>query len=108
MEPEILKLFVQLGTYGPLGIMVVVLLWLFIQERKKTAEMTAKLLEFAQASIQADAEHTKGWEALGNLYQMGMKAAEINTNVINCMGGVKEALERVEEEMRRKNESKGR
>jgi hypothetical protein len=108
MEPEILKALVQLGTYGPLGIGFLLFVWLFIQERKKTAELTAKLLEFAQATVQAENEHTKGWEALGNLYQMGIKSAEINTNVINSLNGVKEGLDEIKDELRRRHESKGR
>jgi len=108
MDPALVKTLVQLGTYGPLGIMAALGFWLFIQERKKTSELTAKLMEFAKASVAADAEHTKGWEALGNLYDLGMKTTEINTKVIEGLDAVKEAVGRLDEEMRRNHESKRR
>lgn len=108
MDPALAKTLLQLGTYGPLGVMALLGFWLFLMERKKTAELTAKVTEFAKASVAADVEHTKAMEALGNLYDLGVKSTEVNTNVINSLGALKDAVERVEEEVRRGHESKRR
>lgn len=108
MDPALAKTLLQLGTYGPLGIMALLGFWLFLLERKKTSELTAKLMEFAQASVSADAEHNKAMEALGNLYDLGMESTKTNTDMINSLGSLKEAVERVEEELRRNHESKRR
>lgn len=99
----------SLGTYGPLGVMSVVGFWLFLQERKRTADMTAKIGEYIRASHVADAEHTKAMSALSNLYDLGMKFTEATTNSSAAMTALKEAVERLEEEIRRSsNESKRR
>lgn len=108
MDPSLAKTLLQLGTYGPLGVMALLGFWLFLLERKKTAELTAKVTEFAKASVAADVEHTKAMEALSSLYDLGVRSTEVNTNVINSLVALKDAVERVEEEVRRGHESKRR
>lgn len=108
MDPTLIKTFTQLGTYGPLGIMAALGFWLFVQERKKTAELTTKLMEFAKASLAAEAEHTKAMEALGNLYELSMESTKVSTEMINGLDAVNDSLKRVEEEVRRPYEPKRR
>lgn len=102
MDPTVVKTLVQLGTYGPLGIMAVLGFMLFLLERKKTSELTDKLLEFAQASVKADAEHTKAMDALGKLYDVSTDSmAALKDNVV-VLGTIKEALGRLEAKNERK------
>lgn len=76
VDPGTAKILFQLGTYGPLGIMVILLFILLLraqkevkemrtecaeslsEERTKNEELTAKLLELSRESIKADTEHT--------------------------------------------------
>ena len=66
MDPAIAKTLFQLGTYGPLGIMVAIGFMLFFMERKrndrmqdKQDELAGKLHDLAMASIKSDMEHTR-------------------------------------------------
>jgi hypothetical protein len=106
MDPVVIQILIQLSTYGPLGIMAVLSFWLFIQERRKTSELTSKLIEYAKASIEADVEHTKGWGALGNLYELGLKTTEINIKTIEELSVVKDSIRKVDDELRRNHGSK--
>ena len=96
MDPSFAKTLVQLGTYGPLGIMVVVAFYLYYMERQKTSELTAKLLEFAKTSVEADHEHAKAMEALGHLYELGMKFTEASTTTTNALENVVKSMDRLE------------
>ncbi len=96
MDPTVVKTLIQLGTYGPLGIMAVLGFMLFLLERKKTSELTDKLLEFAQASVKADAEHTKAMDALGKLYDVSTDSMAALRENTTTLGTIKESLGRLE------------
>lgn len=68
MDPATVKLLVQLGTYGPLGIMAALGFLLFIFERRKNEKLTEKLLEVSLASIQAASEHSKAYAPLERVF----------------------------------------
>jgi hypothetical protein len=102
MDPTVVKTLINLGTYGPLGIMAAVGFMLFLLERKKTSELTSKLLEFAQASVKADAEHTKAMEALGKLYDISVDSMAALNNNTATLGTIKDALGRLESKNERK------
>jgi len=96
MDPTVVKTLITLGTYGPLGIMAALGFMLFLLERKKTSELTTKLLEFAQASVKADAEHTKAMEALGNIYELNTNSLSALRDNTSTLGAIKETLSRLE------------
>ena len=100
MDPVMAKTLVQLGTYGPLGIMACMGFMLFLLERKKTSELTNKLLEFAQASVKADAEHTKAMEALGKLYDFSVDSMGVASANTATLSAITENLVRLEQEQR--------
>lgn len=102
MDPTVVKTLITLGTYGPLGIMAALGFMLFLLERKKTSELTAKLLEFAQASVKADAEHTKAMEALSKLYDVSTDSMAALKDNTATLGVIKEALGRLESKNERK------
>lgn len=69
------KILFQLGTYGPLGIMVIFLFLLLLKqqrdhqrtvetERQRTEKLTEKVIELSQASIRADTQHTETLNAM--------------------------------------------
>lgn len=64
MEPTALKALSSLYVYGPLGVLSVLGFLLFFLERKRVRELTDKLSELSGASIKADMEHTKAYEAM--------------------------------------------
>lgn len=71
MDPTTVKLLVQIGTYGPLGVMAGVLLILLIRQQKASKEerdknhaLSQDLLELAKDSVKADAEHTAAINAM--------------------------------------------
>jgi len=68
MDPATVKLLVQLGTYGPLGIMAALGFLLFIYERRKNEKLNEKLLEVSLASIQAASEHSKAYTPLERVF----------------------------------------
>ena len=60
------KILFQLGTYGPLGIMVILLFILLLraqkevkEERAKSEELSGKLLEISKELIKSDTENTE-------------------------------------------------
>lgn len=81
MDPATTKLLVQLGTYGPLGVMVVLEFILLLRkdkelkearvccaqevaaERKRNDELQGKLIELSTASIKSDTLHTEAINA---------------------------------------------
>jgi hypothetical protein len=108
MDPTVIEALIRLGTYGPLGLMAGLGFYLFITERKKTSELTTKLVEFARVSIDADHEHSQAMEALGGLYDLGVKSAETNTEMTGALGSLKDAVERVEAKVEKIYEPKRR
>lgn len=64
MEPAAIKALSSLYVYGPLGILSILGFLLFFLERKRVWELTEKLTELSSASIKADMEHTKAYEAM--------------------------------------------
>lgn len=102
MDPTVVKTLITLGTYGPLGIMAALGFMLFLLERRKTSELTSKLLEFAQASVKADAEHNKAMEALGKLYEVSADSMSSLKDNTATLGSIKEALGRLEGKNERK------
>ena len=68
MDGATIKLLVQLGTYGPLGIMAALGFVLFMLERRKNEKLTDKLLEVSIASIQTAAEHSKAYAPLERVF----------------------------------------
>lgn len=110
MDPQFIKTLFQLGTYGPLGIMAALGFWLFLLERKKTVELTAKLIEFAKASVLADAEHTKAMEALGNLYDLGIDSTKASLATTNALASLTKSIDQMGDELRSmvRNEPKRR
>ena len=64
MEPAALKLLSSLYVYGPLGILAALGFLLFFLERRQTHLLVDKLTELSTASIRADMEHTKAYEAM--------------------------------------------
>jgi hypothetical protein len=64
MDASAVKLLVQLGTYGPLGIFAAFMAILFFLERKRVKELTDKVIELSQAHIKITADHEKAYEAL--------------------------------------------
>jgi len=68
MDAATIKLLVQLGTYGPLGIMSALGFMLFILERRKNEKLTEKLLEVSIASIKAAEEHSKAYSPLERVF----------------------------------------
>ena len=108
MDPELFKLLTQLGIHGPTGAIIILLIWLLIQERKRvieerrnSAELTAKLLELAKATVQAEGEHNQAYEALGNLYELGTHAAAMNAKVISSLEMMSKGVGDLETEVRR-------
>lgn len=64
MEPAALKALSSLYVYGPLGVLSALGFFLFFLERRRVRELTDKLSELSSASIRADMEHTKAYEAM--------------------------------------------
>jgi uncharacterized protein Yka (UPF0111/DUF47 family) len=102
MDPTVVKTLITLGTYGPLGVMAALGFMLFLLERKKTSELTEKLLEFAQASVKADSEHNKAMEALGKLYDVSADSMSALKDNTATLGTIKESLDRLEAKNERK------
>lgn len=80
MDPALAKILIQLGTYGPLGLMCVLFVILFFLERKKTeAErekvdaLANKLHEVSLASIKADMEHSKAYEPMEKIFDAALR-----------------------------------
>jgi len=80
MDPTLIKVLIQLGTYGPLGIMSGLFLVLFFLERKKTEaerkkvdELASKLHEVSLASIKADMEHSKAYEPMEKIFDAALR-----------------------------------
>lgn len=80
MDTHLVKVLIQLGTYGPLGIMSVLFVVLFFLERKKTeAErekvdaLANKLHEVSLASIKADMEHSKAYEPMEKIFDAALR-----------------------------------
>jgi len=80
MDTTLIKLLVQLGTYGPLGIMVVLFVSLFFMERRKTDterkkvdDLANKLHEVSLASIRADMEHSKAYEPMEKIFDAALR-----------------------------------
>ena len=81
VEPGMAKILFQLGTYGPLGVMVVLLFILLLRCQKECREIRAessacqaemreentdlagKLVELSRESIKADTEHAEALRA---------------------------------------------
>jgi predicted membrane protein len=59
VDPGTAKILFQLGTYGPLGVMVILLFILLLRCQKKNDELALKLVELSRESIKADTEHTE-------------------------------------------------
>lgn len=83
MDPATAKILIQLGTYGPLGLMSAlffILYWLQKKEtreqRDKNEELAEKLHETAMASIQADIEHSKAYDPLERVMDSAIKTLE--------------------------------
>jgi hypothetical protein len=82
MDPATAKMLFQLGTYGPLGVMVILLFILLLRQQKETKEareecskllveergkniqLADKLVELSRESIKADTEHTETIRAM--------------------------------------------
>lgn len=80
MDATLVKVLIQLGTYGPLGIMSVLFVILFFLERKKTEaerkkvdELASKLHEVSLASIKADMEHSKAYEPMEKIFDAALR-----------------------------------
>ena len=80
MDSSLIKVLIQLGTYGPLGIMSVLFFILFLMERKRTeAErekvdaLATKLHEVSMASIKADVEHSKAYEPMERIFDAAIR-----------------------------------
>lgn len=80
MDTHLVKLLIQLGTYGPLGIMSVLFVILFFLERRKTEaerqkvdELASKLHEVSLASIKADMEHSKAYEPMEKIFDAALR-----------------------------------
>lgn len=80
MDTHLIKVLIQLGTYGPLGVMVVLFVILFFMERKKTEaerqkvdELASKLHEVSLASIKADMEHSKAYEPMEKIFDAALR-----------------------------------
>lgn len=80
MDSSLIKILIQLGTYGPLGIMSVLFFVLFLMERKRTEvertkvdELAAKLHEVSMASIRADVEHSKAYEPMEKIFDAAIR-----------------------------------
>ena len=87
MDAATTKMLFQLGTYGPLGVMVILLFVLLLRaqkevkemrtectaqlvaERTKNVELTGKLLELSRESIKADTEHTITLQAMSRVLE---------------------------------------
>lgn len=81
MDPAAAKALLQLGTYGPLGIMCVLFFILFWMQRKETADerektnkLAEKLHELGLASLRADMEHTKAYTSLEKVIDAALDA----------------------------------
>lgn len=81
MDPSIAKLLVQLGTYGPLGVMCVLLYVLYWQrgkelekERARNAELQKRVYELGIESLKADMEHTKVYGPIERIMDAAVKA----------------------------------
>jgi hypothetical protein len=73
MDPTAIKALSSLYVYGPLGILAVLGFILFFLERKRVTELTDKLSELSNASIKADMEHTKTYEAMERVMEGTMR-----------------------------------
>jgi hypothetical protein len=86
MDPATAKILIQIGTYGPLGLMAALGFWLFFLERKRTAEerkrneeLSTKLHELALESIRSDTEHSKAYGPLEKVFDKAIDVlADLN------------------------------
>ena len=81
MDATTAKALLQLGTYGPLGIMCVLFFILFMLQKKETQterdkneKLAYKLHELGLASLKADMEHTQAYTALEKMIDATLDA----------------------------------
>lgn len=80
MDATLIKVLIQIGTYGPLGLMSALFVILFFLERKKTEaerkkvdDLANKLHEVSLASIKADMEHSKAYEPMEKIFDAALR-----------------------------------
>ena len=81
MDAAAAKALIQLGTYGPLGVMVVLFFILYWfqkeetqKERDRNTALQEKLHELSIISIKADMEHSKAYEPMEKVMDAAIKA----------------------------------
>ncbi len=81
MDTNTAKLLIQLGTYGPLGVMCALFFILFLlerkrvdAERKKVEELSHKLYEVGMGVIKSDVERDKIIEPMEKVFDAAVRA----------------------------------
>ena len=81
MAEGLAKMFEQLASYGPIGIVAALFLFLyFIQrrdiqrEREKNERLSDKLHEISKESIKADVAHSQAYDRLEQVMNAAIKA----------------------------------